>query len=630
MISKMMRTIFTSILLLCLLQTAFTQNRYDFFIVTTHSDSLDATCYIPTLTKPPNGYPVILFVHGFSLSKDYDTSNCSVYSKSGYVTMCYSVRGHGKSTGGSTIMSVKERSDLEEVFNFLKSMPEVDSTKIGLSGGSQGGLHGLWAIADDLPVRAVSSDVIVPHWASDMLVNGSVRRTVLLLLQQNLGVRFDPIRDTLWSYMREDNFDAFAEHFVKERDIDTSQLNSKTIPSLRLLKWQDHYFTAADGIQSFKDYGGIKKLYLGTRGHFSDVVNSERLYQSDIVTRWFNYFLRDQQNGILDEPIYTYAYSHLPMDSLGYFSWTRKQELAWPPSGIELRKFYLASDSMLLFSSTSHTDTFTLANNYLIPAYTFDTAYIEGFKGPRFDVLLPKQTLSFTSPVLWEDVLWIGAPKMKLFVQSNNDKFPLHAQIYEVDSTDQKYFINRINFTARHWSPGTSNWIEVEGIEHAHKFSRGSRIRIELTNIDKTNRLMLGDSPFVVPMFAQASATIYAGESHPSYIELPLIGSPTAVDQLADKIPEAYSILENYPNPFNPITTIHFTVRDAGFVTVEVFDIIGREVETLVEENLQSGLYKKQWDTFHWSSGVYLCRISIKLDKSETLQTQVHKMMLIR
>jgi len=629
MISKMMRTIFT-LISLCLLQTAFTQNRYDFFIVTTHSDSLDATCYIPTLTKPPNGYPAILFVHGFSLSKDYDTSNCSVYSKSGYVTMCYSVRGHGKSTGGSTIMSVKERSDLEEVFNFLKMMPEVDSTKIGLSGGSQGGLHGLWAIADDLPVCAVSSDVIVPHWASDMLVNGSVRRTVLLLLQHNLGVRFDPIRDTLWSYMREDNFDAFAEHFVKERDIDTSQLNSKTIPSLRLLKWQDHYFTAADGIQSFKDYGGIKKLYLGTRGHFSDVVNSERLYQSDIVTRWFNYFLRDQQNGILDEPIYTYAYSHLPMDSLGYFSWTRKQELAWPPPGIELRKFYLASDSMLLFSSTSHTDTFTLTNNYLSPAYTFDTAYIEGFKGPRFDILLPKQTLSFTSPVLREDVLWIGAPKMKLFVQSNNDKFPLHAQIYEVDSTDQKYFINRINFIARHWSPRTSNCIEVEGIEHAHKFSPGSRIRIELTNIDKTNRIMLGDSPFVVPMFAQASATIYAGESHPSYIELPLFGVLGSAEQLIDPVPTSYVTINNYPNPFNPATTIVYNIPKQSRVFIAVYNTLGQFVQALTDVNKVPGKYELKWDAGALPSGIYFCRITVKPLETSQIITSVRKLLLLR
>ena len=625
-----MRALFTSIILLCLVQTAFNQTRHDLFIVTTHNDSLDATYYVPATIKPSNGYPALLFVHGFGLSKDYDTANCVVYAKSGYETMCYSVRGHGKSMGGSTIMSVKERADLADVINFLMLLPEVDSTKIGLSGGSQGGLHGLWAISDDLPVRAVSSDVIVPHWASDMLMNGSVRRTVLLLLQSNIGVRFDPIRDSLWSFLRTDDYDSFASHFIPERDLDTAALNRKTIPSLRLLKWQDYYFSASDGITSFLDYTGSKKLYMGTYGHFSDIAEPERFYQSDIVTRWFNYFLRDIQNGILEEPTYTYAYSQLPMDSLGYFTWTRNQEQTWPPSGIERVKLYLARDSMLLFSFPTHSDTFTLANDYLNPAYTFDTAYIEGFKGPRFDVLLPKHMLQFSSHALENDVLWIGAPNLHAFISSNNNKFPLHAQIYEVDSTGRKYFINRINYTARHWQPSASKWITVEGIEHAHKFKKGNRIRIELTNIDKTNRQLLGTFPFVVPMFAQTSVTLYSDPIHQTYIELPLIGNPTSVDIISDIIPQNFPLIENYPNPFNPITTIHFTVNDAGFVTVKVFDVVGREVETLVEEYLQPGLYKKQWDAFHLSSGVYLCRITIKPDKSITLQTQIHKMMLIR
>lgn len=608
--NKIARAILGLILLLCLLQTAYAQSRYDFFIVTTHSDSLDATCYIPTSMKPQSGYPAILFVHGFGLSKDYDTSNCSVYTKSGYISMCYSVRGHGKSTGGSTIMSTKERYDLEEVINFLKSMPDIDSTKIGLSGGSQGGLHGLWAIAEDLPVSAVSSDVIVPHWASDMLMNGSMRRTVLLLLQSNIGVRFDPVRDTLWSFIREANFDAFAERFIPGRDIDTSRLNNKTIPSLRLLKWQDHYFSAADGIESFKDYGGIKKLYLGTSGHFSDFVESERLYQSDIVTRWFNYFLRDQQNGILDEPVYTYAYSHLPMDSLGYFSWTRNQELSWSPFGITPRKFYLARDSMLLFSSATHSDTFTLTNNYLNPAYTFDTAYIEGFKGPRFDVLLPKQTLSFTSPVLWEDIFWIGAPKMKLFVYSDNEKFPLHAQIYEVDNAGRKYFINRINFTARHWLPGTSDWIEVDGIEHAHKFSRGSRIRIELTNMDKTNRKMLGEFPFVVPMFSQASASIMIDEFHRSYIELPMIGDPTIVKSLSHEPPKEFELYQNYPNPFNAVTMIRYDLSSRSKITLKIYNILGQEVVTLFDAVQEAGRKIVSWNANQLASGVYFYRLN--------------------
>jgi predicted acyl esterase len=615
---------------ICIAGNIFAQNRIDLFIETVHRDSLDATYYVPATPKPLNGYPAILFVHGFSLSKDWDTSNCSFYSKAGYMTMCYSVRGHGKSTGGSTIMSTKERLDLADVVNFLKSLPDIDTNKIGLSGGSQGGLHGLWAIADDLPVWAVSSDVIVPQWASDMLVNGSIRRTVLLLHQSNIGVRFDAVRDTLWNFIRADDYDSFSEKFIRDRDIDTFQLNNKTVPSLRLLKWQDHYFSGDDGIESFSHYIGIKKLYIGTSGHFSDISENERLYQNSTVTRWFDYFLKDIQNGILDEPVYTYAYSHLPMDSLGYFSWTRSQEYSFPPNGITRTKFYIAADSTLLFSAPTHSDTFTLQNNYLNPAYTFDTAYVEGFKGPRFDILLPKQTLSFTSPVLWEDISWIGVPKIRFFVHSDYQKFPLHVQIFEVDSTGKKYFINRINYTARHWQTGSSDWLTAEGLAYAHKFTRGSRIRIEITNIDKTNRKLLGDFPFVVPIFSQSSATIISDEFHPCYIEIPMIGDPTSVVLAGADTPDQFELLQNYPNPFNPSTKINYHLPIDGWVTINVYNVLGQQVMTMVNELKKVGEYEVGFNGEKLSSGVYFYRLTIQPFDGSQIFTKIRKMMLVK
>ncbi len=295
------------------------QERRDVFVVLSSGDSLDATLYLPTLGGPR---PSLLFVHGFGLSKEADTASARIYAASGYVTMCYSVRGHGASSGSSTIMASQERADLAEVIDYLRRMPETDNHRVGLVGGSQGGLHGLWAAADGLPVAALSSDVIVPHWASDMLMNGSIRRTVVLLLQSP-GVRYAPARDTLWQLLRADDYDAFRAAFVAGRDVDTALLNASTVPTLRLLKWQDHYFSAEDGIAAFLASPAPKKLYAGTRGHFSDAAEAGRVYQYDQVTRWMGHFLKDEQNGITDEPVLTVAASSLPLDSSGAFTWTR-------------------------------------------------------------------------------------------------------------------------------------------------------------------------------------------------------------------------------------------------------------------------------------------------------------------
>ena len=426
-------------------------------------------------------------------------------------------------------MSTEERRDLRKVVEYLKRMPNVDSCAIGIVGSSQGGLNGLWAVVDGLDVKAICADDIVPRWASDMLINGSIRRTLLLLFTTK-PVRYASIRDTLLQYIINGEYDSLLARFPKDRDMDSSAIASSNIPIETFLKWQDHYFSPSDGIAMFRKQTSLKKLYVGTQGHFSDDDSIESYVQSDLVFRWFGKFLMHRETGILNDPPITFAYSSLPVDSSGKFHWTDVSVSSFPPEGISSLELYFNPDSSLTaIKRKSRHAPLALENLYLNPKYTFDTAYIEGFRGPRFEKLLPQQRIVFTSPVLASDLYWVGEPSMKLFVSSQSKTFPLHAQIYEVDSLGNEYFINRINFTARHWKHGSSKWISVKGIPHAHRFSAGSRIRVVLTNIDKTNRKVLGSFPFVLPLFENASVKIFFDARHSPSISLPVIGTASFV-----------------------------------------------------------------------------------------------------
>jgi hypothetical protein len=70
-----------------------------------------------------------------------------------------------------------------------------------------------------------------------------------------------------------------------------------------------------------------------------------------------------------------------------------------------------------------------------------------------------------------------------------------------------------------------------------------------------------------------------------------------------------YFIKQNYPNPFNPTTTFEFALPHSGFVTLKVYNILGKEVATLISEKLTAGSYKYNWNASGLSSGVYLYRI---------------------
>ncbi|MFA6467381.1 MAG: phospholipase D-like domain-containing protein [Bacteroidota bacterium] len=73
--------------------------------------------------------------------------------------------------------------------------------------------------------------------------------------------------------------------------------------------------------------------------------------------------------------------------------------------------------------------------------------------------------------------------------------------------------------------------------------------------------------------------------------------------------PTEYELGQNYPNPFNPATTISFSTKDAGFVSLKIYDVIGREVSTLVEQHLSSGSYAVEWNAAQFSSDIYFYQL---------------------
>lgn len=75
------------------------------------------------------------------------------------------------------------------------------------------------------------------------------------------------------------------------------------------------------------------------------------------------------------------------------------------------------------------------------------------------------------------------------------------------------------------------------------------------------------------------------------------------------ELPSKFVRDQNYPNPFNPATVISYQIPVNSYVTLRVFDILGREVATLVSERKNAGTYSVQWNASGFSSGVYFCRL---------------------
>ncbi len=83
----------------------------------------------------------------------------------------------------------------------------------------------------------------------------------------------------------------------------------------------------------------------------------------------------------------------------------------------------------------------------------------------------------------------------------------------------------------------------------------------------------------------------------------------TGIQPVSNEIPNQYSLSQNYPNPFNPATNIKFQIPKAGFVNLIVYDALGREVSTLVNEQLNPGTYGIDWNASNYPSGVYYYKL---------------------
>jgi len=87
-------------------------------------------------------------------------------------------------------------------------------------------------------------------------------------------------------------------------------------------------------------------------------------------------------------------------------------------------------------------------------------------------------------------------------------------------------------------------------------------------------------------------------------------GTATSVANQEIGTPEYFTLFQNYPNPFNPTTNIRYQIPINSFVTIKIFDILGKEIETLVYRKQTAGTYDVEWNASEFSSGIYFYRLT--------------------
>jgi len=164
--------------------------------------------------------------------------------------------------------------------------------------------------------------------------------------------------------------------------------------------------------------------------------------------------------------------------------------------------------------------------------------------------------------------------------------------------------------------PNFRSWAWVAYVESAYVFSQPTVIKIfrySPGHPDSTTVFLEED------WLASGFGLIYHWQEPNDFtsllgciIEGDTFGNITNVEQHnKSNIITDYQLKQNYPNPFNPTTTIEFEIPQSGYITINIYDILGQKITNLFDGWLRRGNHKFVWNAINFASGIYICQLNI-------------------
>jgi hypothetical protein len=131
---------------------------------------------------------------------------------------------------------------------------------------------------------------------------------------------------------------------------------------------------------------------------------------------------------------------------------------------------------------------------------------------------------------------------------------------------------------------------------------RDGILRVGLVDLDGADIIAAGEHQ-IISMLGQYElvSAIVSDMDHHDFV--------ASTGSKLSELPDSYALDQNYPNPFNPVTAINFSIPAASHVKLEIYNIMGQKVATLVDRQMEAGRHTIQWDGSSAASGVYLYRL---------------------
>jgi predicted acyl esterase len=583
--------------------------RADYFLQMRDGILLDCSRFSPSAAKPKKGWPVILYCHGYADSKEVELVAAADQAAFGYCTYAFSMRGQGQSGGRSRLISRTEMRDLMEVVDAIKRDTLVDPGRIAIYGSSQGGILPYMAACYGLDVRCILSDLASPIFASDWAANASPKMTLFFTVDyDSLTVRYDDevkeIRRLILSKKPADR-DSLLHLLPRDRDF-LDRVDSCHVPLLITNAWQDEFFSSNGTIAGAERLRSKHIVYMGAiDGHGADSSGKENRFLSTLQNAWLEFWLNGIKHPLLDSLKYQYAATRLPRIGTRW-SFSHFSSEVWPPEGIVPVRWYFRADSALSTDAPTLAESRRFEHIVRDSTLTMQACIDAQFRGVQFSARVPKQSLVFDSPPFESETMMAGIPRLRLVYASSAAIIQCNAQLWELRPNGQADFISRVNFSDFHVRPEAVNDTMVDGVAHAHVFTKGNRLRVVITNLDTQpeDRFLLSN-PHVLPVLTPGTHTLFTSSTRPSYVELPLraLGPIAATNALP--LPAGLRLEHIWPNPSHGQLSIRYSADAESLVRFMVTDLLGRSVAQWEETTQGDGAQYTELDGSGLVAGSY-------------------------
>ncbi len=421
------------------------------------------------------------------------------------------------------------------------------------------------------------------------------------------------------------------------------------VPMLLISGWFDHF--PDDVIRAFYDLReksatsvrAQHKLLMGPWLHteLGKAQQGQLTFSSSVgvpdslALRFFDYYLRNISNGYDRDPVMRYY-------QMGTNDWRVTND--WFALNSATTPLYLQAGGLLsLIKPTGNMapDSFRYDPRRPSPAVggsrfnPFDPTTPVGPQDLRQSVESRSDVLIYSTPVLDKNWVINGSIKVDLFVASNRRDTDIAVRLCDVYPDGRSMIltqgIRRMRFRNSYTNeelltPGQVYQVTVELQNLAITVLPGHRLRIDITSSDYPHfdiNLNNGGALYVAGDTLIATNYVYHDAVRSSRVLLPM-ATATGLQELTSVSPASFQLKQNFPNPFNPATIIHFSLSHAELVTLKVFDTFGREVATLIDGKVAAGSHQVVFDAATRPSGVYFYRLTA------SAFSQTRKMVLLR